>query len=97
MRNQRGAPGLPPRIGCQNVSLMPNCACLGSRVPVAWPKLPDGVKAVIVEAVATRPVSRVALIGFRLVLTLTKLTRLKTLKTSNLSWALTLVLILMFL
>ena len=27
----------------QNVSLMPNCACLGSRATVALPKLAEGV------------------------------------------------------
>ena len=66
---------------------------------MAWPKLPDGVKAVIVVAVAARPVSRVALVGLKLLRrpTAMKLTRLKTLKTSNLSCAFTRGLILMFL
>ena len=51
----------------------------------------------MVDAVAARPVSRVALVGLRLVDTLVKLTRLKTLKTSNRSWAFTRLLSLTFL
>ena len=64
---------------------------------MAWPKSPEGWKPVICVAVLWLPVSRVALIGLRLVLTPVKLTRLKTLNTSNRSWAFTLWLILMFL
>ena len=51
----------------------------------------------IVVAVLWLPVSRVALVGLRLVLTLVKFTRLKTLKTSKRSWAFTRWLIWMFL
>src|SRR5258706_7511427 len=81
----------------QNISLIPNCACRGSRVPPAWPKLPEGVELVMVVAVAALPVFNVTLVGLRLVLTPTKFTRLRTLKTSNRSWAFTLWLNLMFL
>ena len=50
-------------------------------------------------AVLWLPVSRVTLVGFRLLMSPTamKLTRLKTLKTSKRSWAFTRWLILMFL
>ena len=37
---RRGFTSGPPT---QNVTLNPNCACRGSRVPLACPKLPDGV------------------------------------------------------